>query len=312
MQLPPNSCRYKRDAVVLEPSQSGVKEVTAYGIASVYTPEQNRRRGYAQHMMRLVHWVIANEAFRSSHPFPPAWGAAPTVPVGLGDGVFSVLYSDVGPKFYAGCGEADASGAGWQVSGPVSSIIPVISGSSITDDAGKWRILNPEECKAAWREDIGLMKKDVEHIAGNHAGHIIAAMLPTQGVAACQIFRTMDPTTGELPSQRWGVHLDESSSPSPTFATWGWELRATPKSMVVTRLRAPDVPHFQNLLQQLVRTAADAAVEQVEIWNVPEEFRASVATAGGKTFERDDHLPSIKYYDSSADAERVHFAFNEK
>jgi hypothetical protein len=33
---------------------------------------------------------------------------------------------------------------------------------------------------------------------------------------------------------------------------------------------------------------------------------------GGKTFERDDHLPSIKYYDSSADAERVHFAFNEK
>jgi hypothetical protein len=136
---------------VLEPSQSGVKEVTAYGIASVYTPEQNRRRGYAQHMMRLVHWVIANEAFRSSHPFPPAWGAAPTVPVGLGDGVFSVLYSDVGPKFYAGCGEADASGAGWQVSGPVSSIIPVISGSSITDDAGKWRILDPEECKAAWR-----------------------------------------------------------------------------------------------------------------------------------------------------------------
>jgi hypothetical protein len=262
-------------------------------------------------MMRLLHWVMSNKAFRLSRTFPTAWGAPPTIPDGLGDGVFSVLYSDVGSKFYAECGESDAPGAGWQVSELVSSIVPVPASAS-TDDAAEWQTLDPLQCEATWKEDIGLMKKDVQRLARHRAGQTIIATLPTHGVAGEQLFRTMDPTTGELPSEKWGLRLKGQSTSTPTFATWAWEFRVTPKSMVVTRLRAPDAPHFERLLRQLVGAAAGAGVEEVEIWNVPEGFRQSVTVAGGKTLECQDHLPSIKYYGGTTNDERVHFAFNEK
>jgi hypothetical protein len=304
----PTMYRYKRDALVYEPSEKVVKEVTAYGIASVFTPEQNRRRGYAQHMMRLLHWVLGNASFQASHSFPATWGAPPSGPA---DGAFSVLYSDIGPNFYYQAGEGDAQDSGWRVVGPASSVIPVPREHLSVNDAGEWRALDLPQSEALWADDASLMKKDLEDAGRSHSDHAIIAFLPTRGVAATQALRTMDPTTGELPFTKWGVRLEEQGKLSTTWATWGFELKGNPPSLVVTRMRAPDVPSFECLVQQLLRAAAEADVTQVEVWNLASEFRGAVVAVGGRTYERDDHLPSIKFY-GGVDAEHVQFVFNEK
>jgi hypothetical protein len=300
--------RHQRDALVYDPSDNAVKDVTAYGIACVFTPASNRQHGYARHMMRLVHWVVGNASFRASHPFPAAWG---TPPSGPGDGVFSVLWSDVGPDFYHRAGEGEARGGGWRVVGPLSSVIPVSPDSSVTVDAGDWRTLDLAQAEAQWAEDAVLIRKDLAAAGHAHSDQTIAAFLPDRGVAAFQPFRSIDAITGKLPFTDWGIQLQAQDGLSSTWATWCFELWAKPPSLLVTRLRVPDVLHFKRLVPQLLRAAADAGVAEVEFWNLSDEFRDAVAAAGGRTFERNDHLPAIKYYGEVAE-ENVQLMFNEK
>lgn len=97
---------YRRPAMVSGPD--GVQRRKSYAIASVLTPEHLRKKGYARRMLQLLHYVLApSEALP---PFPEAWGAKPAAY--LGDAAFSVLYSDVGPDFYASCTIGE-SAPGW-------------------------------------------------------------------------------------------------------------------------------------------------------------------------------------------------------
>ena len=95
---------FRRSAVASLRGTSTVSDVTAYGVASVYTPPANRRRGYAQHMMRLVHWLLRPRSPTVDATFPVEWGAPPDTSMlqklGMANATFSVLYSDVGRDFY--------------------------------------------------------------------------------------------------------------------------------------------------------------------------------------------------------------------
>ncbi|KDQ17758.1 hypothetical protein BOTBODRAFT_185844 [Botryobasidium botryosum FD-172 SS1] len=94
----------------------GVEDVTAYGIGAVFTPKRFRGKGYASHMMRLLHHVLAPP---SSLEFPAAeWGTPPVIPPGFGNARISYLYSDVGTSFYASCGPGVEKCGGWVVSSP--------------------------------------------------------------------------------------------------------------------------------------------------------------------------------------------------
>ena len=92
------------------------EEVFGYGIASVYTPPQNRGKGYARHMMSLLHWVLA--PYSSLPPFQEKWGSLPPSVASCGNASFSTLYSDIGPEFYRNCGPDEGSD-GWVVREPV-------------------------------------------------------------------------------------------------------------------------------------------------------------------------------------------------
>src|SRR5436190_19545354 len=95
--------RYHREAVISTSSTS----VVAYGIASVYTPLRHREKGYAKHLMRLLHFVMADPSLLPQFPVD-AWGAPPIIPPNVNfpymTAVASGLYSDVGSNFYPFCG----------------------------------------------------------------------------------------------------------------------------------------------------------------------------------------------------------------
>jgi hypothetical protein len=121
--------RFRREVFVSrsDPPTSGGLE-TGYGIASVFTPPDKSGKGYAKHMMRLLHWVLARPDARASQ-FPEAWGEAPASVEGFMNASVSVLYSDVGTDFYASCGFLPGTHDGWTVAPRAATSWKVSAGS---------------------------------------------------------------------------------------------------------------------------------------------------------------------------------------
>lgn len=129
-----HSARFRRAAILGPAGSTNVEEVVTYGIGAVYTPPEHRQRGYAKHLMRLLHYILAPRA--SLPPFPGEWGLAPPTPPGVGgDAAFSELYSGVGDTFYAKCTQGtEKEGWGkrptvvrqWDLSGKADEVEAVV------------------------------------------------------------------------------------------------------------------------------------------------------------------------------------------
>ncbi|KAJ3558224.1 hypothetical protein NM688_g1052 [Phlebia brevispora] len=304
------SCEtFRRVGIVARSSPNGqvkLAEVPSYGVASVYTPPSKRNRGYAAHMVRLVHWVLAPEGSISAQ-FPPAWGAPPVA--GMQDAVFSVLYSDIGDRFYRHNGSClPDSSLGWVTTGSINTSWSV---RDIPSDAAQWKLLSKEDALAVWDEDARLMKNDVAEKARD--GAVVCSFVPNRGLGRFSIERIMlfkEGLTHALPLETWGVQLIGSSMDAPlVFATWTLE-NSLSKTMVLTRLRATEST-FRGLLARVMEFARQSGLETVETWNLPEELHAVAKELGGTTFKRKDHLSSIKWYGAEAEDE-VQWLFNEK
>ena len=158
--------RYRREAVVA----SHPSPVVAYAIASVFTPERHRRKGYASHLMRLLHFILADPSLLP--PFPVAsWGEPPTIPLNArfpyATAIASALYSDVGATFYRLCGpglamDAAARDRAWIEHDPFSTIWPVADPETPSDDVrwiperALWDVWDRDA--AAIRREIGLLR----------------------------------------------------------------------------------------------------------------------------------------------------------
>ncbi|RPD65611.1 hypothetical protein L226DRAFT_479727 [Lentinus tigrinus ALCF2SS1-7] len=329
------SCEtFRRAALVTraQPSSGGdamkpkVEEVTAYGVASVYTPPKSRKRGYARHMMRLLHWVLAS---RSALPptFPREWGAPPDVELlrslGVANAQFSVLYSDVGRDFYRSCGTDPMSHNGWMITGAIQTFWELDASEAITARKPDINIvrLSESDVVALYDHDARWMKEDL----ARHAmpGRTQFTFLPDRGVGAFNVRRTMDFTPDlqpVLPSKQWGafilpdgartlVDALEQSRPLP-FVSWTLDLKTSPRTLVVSRLRA-DEKTLPVLLEELLAAARDEKVEKVEFWYMRPELRALAESKGWKTEERIEHLPAVKWYGDEKE-EEIEWVYNEK
>ncbi|CED82165.1 Acyl-CoA N-acyltransferase [Phaffia rhodozyma] len=111
---------------------STLEKKVGYGIATVYTPDAYRGKGYAKRMLRELHYLMA--APESLPPYPASLGPhSPRVPPNLRnvlqDAAFSVLYSDIGPLFYTKCYVGE-SGSGWVAQPSITWEFPVSAAST--------------------------------------------------------------------------------------------------------------------------------------------------------------------------------------
>lgn len=315
--------RYRRVALLSRPptpsSTRKVEEVFSYAVASVFTPVEKRGRGFASHMMKLLHWVLAP---RHTLPkkFPPLWGSPPKAPEWAGNAQFSVLYSDIGPRFYFHCGP-DGGKTGWKVTGATHTIWDVASIQGVAQTFSQpnleWLWLSTEQCITLWASDLPLVHRDLQNIASKVA--LAFAFQPSDGTSIWNVYKTMCFThelKPYLPSDTWGVLLTRgatSGTEPPTFATWIYDFRSNPRTLIVTRLRVTK-SMFKPLFAKIHETALRQQIGRIEMWDLSDEFVAgpcSMRETGGQTLPRQDHLPAVKWY-GDVDETKLDWMYNER
>ncbi|KAF9048202.1 hypothetical protein BDZ89DRAFT_1057776 [Hymenopellis radicata] len=299
------SCEtYRRDGLLLRKGPTGwdseVREVPCYGIASVFTPERYRKRGYARHMMRLLHWLLApHEVFPA---FPEEW-TLPERPAQLVPGYLSTLWSDVG-SFYQYCGPTteqegwilgDATGTIWEVGEGINAL------GDQKEDQYKWRWLASSDLSDLWEREKEVMKRDM------NSGHrALFSFLPGKGVEMFQrdrqlhVFERM-----RIPLAPCGVSLGED-----TLVTWTIQEKPAP-TLLITRVRVDDADMFAGVLALLLSVAKRYGLERIEMWNLASNLRGKVKELGGRNEVRTEHLPAFKWY-GPEEVESVRWLNNER
>lgn len=286
--------------------------MVAYGIASVYTPERHREKGYAKHLMRLLHFVLGNPSLLP--PFPSEiWGPPPIIPSNrkdkYGQGVASGLYSDVGSKFYGLCGpgiDKAANEKAWIEHDPIGTIWPA-DANDVTADDIEW--IPSGSLEKMWDSDVETMKEEIHSSPDN--SKTTFTFLPNHGVAQFLFHRNKSAIPNHIDPEKlwWGAKLTaDADGKGPYFATWSLDPdRNGPTTLILTRLRATP-SNFGKLLASAQMAARVLALDQVEAWNLEPGLRAVAEELGGTMRRRSDHLPSLAWYGSGT----VEWEFNEK
>ncbi|KAG8717667.1 hypothetical protein FRC08_006987 [Ceratobasidium sp. 394] len=280
---------YQRNIFLLPPNETKSVPATGYGIASVFTPPKFRRKGYAAHMMSLLHFAIAKP--EGLPAFPTAWGAPP-VRVN-NPGVVSVLYSDVG-TYYARC--APGEGTGWTVVSPTTTEWIVESEGDDPNIPPQVEFLSRDEAIETTRADADLFKQDLESQGPSPRIHF--AFQTTAEWCWFQMHRDDEhPLYLSAPPKIWGVriqHQDETH-----FIVWAYE--PSPKrKLIIINLRASSetFPHLLAAIKLVARTEKHGLIE---VWNLHETLLSVAKDLGGRVYERQEHLPAIKWYGEQGD-----------
>ncbi|KAK0202809.1 hypothetical protein DFS33DRAFT_1374768 [Desarmillaria ectypa] len=314
----PESLEFKCSCETVQSDNDAPEEVACYAIATVFTPERFRCRGYAKHMMRLLHWVLAP---RSSLPsaFPEAWGLPPERPTWLVHGHFSALWSDVG-HFYQSCGPTTDS-EGWVVRDAISTIWDVEAGDAGIDNSRQWQWLSTSDVETLHSIDDRRIKVDMAAMSlASNTGETFFTFLPGQGVEKFQRRRT-EHVWGKFKPlvEYWGVVCESKWPIEPgkttttldehtAMATWTFEME--PPTLLVTRLRAGK-EIFMDLVSALKFVARKHGIERIEIWNLPEVHKSIAQNHGALHIERELHLPAFKWNGAEAPSNVV-WLNNEK
>jgi hypothetical protein len=318
-----SSWRFKRDTLTIyRPALTTAIPCVGYGIASVFTPPQNRRKGYAKHMMRLLHWVLAPETALPHSSFPPEWGEPPIRPSLAGDALFSVLYSDVGEDMYRSCGPMP-SDIGWSTSSPVSTTVLTaalaehLSSAALTGPAVDMEWIYEHTAIDIWERDSDAMRADLEAFSNKeeNRGRSALCILPSRGTAAFLNRRAaINPfVSQQYTNNPWGV-LARNVPGKLAFATWAPDPQNTPlpdpQTLVVTQLRS-DAEQLPFILQSIIDVirGLEIKLQKIEIWDLPKELEALATSLSGITGSRKEHLSSIKVYRGGREWE---WLFNEK
>lgn len=276
-------------------------DILGYGVASVYTPVANRGKGYARHMMRLLHWVLAPESSLPKVLFPAEWGDPPPRVSAVGDASFAVLFSDIGEEFYRQTGALPNKADGWIVVDPVSTTWNVAESYKLIFSAEtrplhlQWKWLDEELIRDIWDKDAIIIKEEFS-LSSTHTTNF--TFLPDRGVAEFQCNQLRFGWCKMNPQPvYWGIcsQSEKDDLDASTFATWTLDVHPPSNVLIITRIRTQPT-NFEELFGQILFFAKQHSVEMIEVWNPPLNLRDIGHRLGGKTSCRDEHLPSLKWY----------------
>ncbi|KAJ6789360.1 hypothetical protein PWT90_00913 [Aphanocladium album] len=305
-----SSCEtIKKRAVVANPSGT-LTDVTAHGVASVFTYPEYRSRGYAGRMMAL----LGEELARQEEAAPGAAG-------------FSILFSDIGPKFYAN--------HQWMPIGNTHIEFPVAAPASKATPAGITE-LDDSHLAALAARDEELLRAQLARPLDPGDTKIRAAVMPDLNTFEWQYRREdhmLRHFLGRDPSVRGALHTPPGEN-GDKRRVWGLWVRTRYGGAdgypVITLL------HFlrfvmedeaattdeeltaalEGIMAVAQREAADANCKSVEIWNPPARvlttFKEKLPQLQGKVVERDMHnLCSFRWFGPGS-VDNVEWVANEK
>ena len=298
------SCvRYRRDVLLLPPNETKSIASTGYGIASVFTPEKHRGKGYAARMMSLLHFAIANP--NGVPAFPAAWGDAPPTLV-KEPAILSVLYSGIG-DYYSRCSPGE--GTGWTIVNPWTTewVVGDTGNISARIDPSV-EMLSQEQAVATIVADVPLYIRDFE--SRGPSERIQFAFQPTAGWCVFQMVRDTDhPRYLASPPKTWGARIQ--SQGETHFIVWTYKPlpEETPK-LIVVNLRASPAT-FRLLFAAMLSAAQEEKHGLIEAWNVDEELGSIVEETRGRTYERKSQLPAVKWYGPGPEGNVAWFGNNK-
>lgn len=245
-------------------------------------------------MLRLMHYVVGDPKGLPS--FPKAWGEPPAER--LGDARFSVLYSEIGNKFYSSCrvGDGPDSTEGWVEQRQDTRSWTIQPGGAVEND-GLWEWLGRKDT-VKLEEELGKRFREDLPNQGD-ASKTRVAILPTSSVEY-QIFR-FEQMFPDHPSPRFGCILPPDANGRRPFFIYS----AVGKG--------PDAPQTLEIMhaQQPVPWAAVRAAavhhgaESVKMWS---DFTGWDKEEGGVKVEQNEDCPSLASYGLG----EVDWQFNDK
>jgi hypothetical protein len=239
--------------------------------------------------MSLLHFAIADP--EGIPPFPPAWGSNSPVSTER-PGIVSVLYSDVG-KFYERC--APGEGSGWTITSPMNTEWTVDEQIG-TSHPPKVELLSREEAAKTAAADITLFKRDLE--AQGPSRRIHFAFQPTEAWCHFQMHRDDEhPLYVLSPPTVWGARTE--SQGETHFIVWQYEASPKRKLVILSTRATPET--FQPLFAAVRSVCRAENHTTIEAWNLGEELVPIARRLGGRTYERSEHLPAMKWYGQPGD-----------
>ncbi|ORY88617.1 hypothetical protein BCR35DRAFT_350854 [Leucosporidium creatinivorum] len=320
-----SSCEsYRRPILHLPPSTSSSpsspKSAFAYSIASVFTPPQHRRHGYARTMMSLLHEQLR----RSPSPSP-----SPSAPVDKGgeSPLLSFLYSDVG-NFYSTCIDR-ASGKGWEVQGTERTtsweLGSAFSSRPETPEGWETREITTSDLADVAKRDADVLTSSFAHPSSNPesatSNKSQFLILPTPSSFSWSIARSAYSFTarGAAAPEVWGFGVSRTAAAEgkdDSEEAWGYVLLGMDykeKKAKLLRLRLPTSPSPiptspspssspAELGAHLIHLAASLALQhgmtKLEAWNVDTFVLSALDSEGngGKTERREDSESAVAWY----------------
>ncbi|RIA83623.1 hypothetical protein C1645_785921 [Glomus cerebriforme] len=271
---------FVRPALVIS---SSLQKQTCYSIASVFTPAEHRKNGYASYMMELLGKKL-KENFQE---------------VG-----FSFLYSDVGPVFY--------SRHGWKVfeHKEIQFNIENENLNNITSDTTNVTQLSYTDIEELTKYDSSLIEKENEFSSTIYK----VVVLPTFECFEWAFERSKfyAKIKGLKEPNIWGAKVTNKEDKIIGFAFWTYSF--TDKILQILRIRSSDTNTTKLLIQQAKLYASYYNFKKVTVWNPNLKIFAETAIIeGGELVDRAKSLPSLAWYNNNkgSDEDKVKWILNE-
>lgn len=306
-----SSCEtIKKRAVVADPA-GRLTDVTAHGVASVFTYSECRSRGYAGRMMAL----LGEELARQEQASPGAAG-------------FSILFSDIGPKFYAN--------HQWMPIGNSHVEFPVAAAAPLSATPAHITEIDDSQLPALTARDEEVLRAQLSQPLASGSSKIRAAVMPDLNTFEWQYRREdhmLRHFLGRDPSVRGALYTPPGEG-GAARRIWGLWVRTRyggaeghPVITIMHFLRfvvedeaattdAELAAALEGIMAVAQREAAAANCNSVEMWNpsarVLAAFNEKLPQLQCKVVERDMYnLCSFRWFGSGS-VDNVEWVANEK